>query len=188
MNKFIPITDRLKNGRLVTVRQATSRDASALILTMMRYISQSAHLLSTPNEFFPTKQQMREWIKTMAAEDNSLLLVAVCEDRIVGNLDLKGEQRLKIRHNAVLGIGIEAPWQDLGLGRLLLELALQWAGGNPVLEQLWLHVFESNQRARVLYESLGFRQVACQQDYIKNAAGQYENNLIMNIKTDIKFS
>ena len=63
----------------------------------------------------------------------------------------------KMRHRASLGISIKKKAWGLGLGKLLMEKALEQAKENG-FEQVELGVFEDNPRARHLYEKLGFQE------------------------------
>lgn len=77
-------------------------------------------------------------------------------EKMVGNLDLKGGRFHSTRHRCKLGIGIERAYCGQGHGRRLMELAIAWARTQPVLEWIDLGVFEGNEGAKKLYESLGF--------------------------------
>lgn len=56
-------------------------------------------------------------------------------------------------------IYIRRPYQKQGLGRYLLEFALETARRKNK-QHLWLGVWEHNQNARAFYQKMGFRQVS----------------------------
>lgn len=177
--KFLPLQKTLQNGKTVIIRMANRKDAQSLLEAVSRYLIDSEYLLTSIEEFNPTLQDERRWIETLNENRNCLLLVAEHRGKIIGNIDLKGELRKKTRHNALLGIGILKEWRGIGLGRLLMEYAISWAQQSLSLETLWLHVFAGNTHAIHLYQSMGFRELCVQKNFIKKPDGTYEDNIIM---------
>ena len=84
---------------------------------------------------------------------------AIYNDRIIGHLDLTGGHLYSALHRARLGIGVERGQRGRGIGSLLLQAAIRWAGQERDLLWLDLSVFAHNERARRLYEKLGFVEV-----------------------------
>lgn len=154
--KFTPVELPLKNGIFITIREAVKKDASMLIETVSRYIMDSKHLISVIEEFNPTIDEEKNRIHFYNDKNNSLLLVACYKNKIIGNIELRGETRRKIKHNATLGLGILSQWQNLGLGAALMKQAINWAKQNPTLENIWLNVHATNAIAIQLYERLNF--------------------------------
>ena len=182
--KFQPIQTILKNGKTVTIQEATKKDAEPLLQTVSRYMADSEHLITGIEEFNPTVQDEKKWIETLNNTDNCVLLIAVHDRKIIGNIDLKGETRKKTKHNAVLGIGILNEWRNLGLGTILMECAIEWARQHRTLETLWLHVFASHTHAIRLYTKMGFEEACLQKDFVKYSDGYYIDNLVMRL--DVK--
>jgi RimJ/RimL family protein N-acetyltransferase len=79
-------------------------------------------------------------------------------ERIVGHVDLTGASLYSGLHRARLGIGVERGHRGRGTGTQLLELALAWARTELNLAWVDLSVFAHNDRARALYQRLGFRE------------------------------
>lgn len=80
-------------------------------------------------------------------------------DTVVGHVDLTGGSLYSAVHRARLGIGVERRFRRLGLGRALLDAALDWARAQPTLRWVDLSVFAHNDYARKLYLAYGFREV-----------------------------
>jgi len=179
MIHFTPRHITLKNKEQVTIRAAVPEDAAALIGAISAYVRDSPSLLLTPEEFKPGLEQEQEWIRSFAASGNSLLLVALWKEQIIGNIDLTGSPRKKLQHTAVVGMGMLKEWRNQGLGTALLQAAIDWAIAHPVLEQLWLQVFHDNAAAIALYSRCGFRIQGRQTGFIRTAAGSYADNIIM---------
>lgn len=181
-SKFQPINIVLKNGKEVLIREATKSDAGELIHLISTYLKESDHLLTLPTEFNPSKQDQKQWIDFLHHSTNGILLVAVHQKKIIGNIDLKGEVRKKTAHNATLGIGVLNSWQNLGLGNALMKAAIDWAQSNKRIRNIWLHVFENHIAAIHLYKKNGFKAIALQKDFIQTKDGDFINNLIMLLR------
>ena len=141
MEKFESLEIRLKNGKVVTIRQAEITDAEKLLNTIKNYIPQSEFIPILEKEIKLTIEQEKEWIKYFLTYDNSLLLVVEYENNIIGNIDLTGNQRKVMEHTAVIGMGLLKEWRNIGLGTKLISLIIEWSKKNPILELIWLQVY-----------------------------------------------
>ena len=86
------------------------------------------------------------------------------EQGIVGHVDLKGPQLKVQMHRCLLGIGIENGHRGRGLGRRLMQAAIDFARAEPGLEWVDLSVFAHNTGARALYRNLGFAELGQVED------------------------
>jgi RimJ/RimL family protein N-acetyltransferase len=84
---------------------------------------------------------------------------AFVEERVVGHVDLTGGSLYSALHRARLGIGVEREFRGQGVGTALIAAALAWARRERKLRWIELSVFAHNQRALLLYERLGFREI-----------------------------
>lgn len=181
MDKLKPVTITLKNKITVTIRAAVEADAEALLEAGYSYLQESPHLISTLTEFNLTKQQEQAWIRSLKDTANSLLIVAVYGTEIIGSLDLRGEPRKKVQHNATLGIAIRKEWQKIGLGTALMGIAIDWAKISGILKNIWLNVHATNKPAIALYTKIGFTQKGIQEKFIKEPDGNYTDNVLMGL-------
>jgi len=76
-------------------------------------------------------------------------------DRVVGWCDVTPRERPAIRHCGVLGMGLLPGWRGRGLGRRLIERALEAARAFP-LTRVELAARADNERAIALYRKVGF--------------------------------
>jgi RimJ/RimL family protein N-acetyltransferase len=76
--------------------------------------------------------------------------------RVVGHVELLGGRVRAELHRATLGIGLLRPYTGQGYGRRLMEVAIAWARDEAGLDHIDLGVFVGNDRARKLYERMGF--------------------------------
>ncbi|SDC36423.1 GNAT family N-acetyltransferase [Niabella drilacis] len=179
--KINPVIVTLKNNVTITIRAALKTDAEGLLEAGWRYLQESPYLITSLNEFNYTRPQEQAWIRSLNESDNSLLLVAVSGNRIIGNLQLSGESRSKIRHNALLGIAVRKQWQEIGLGTALIRTAIDWARARGILKNIWLHVHATNGRAIALYKKTGFIETGRQPEYIRDPNGGYTDNILMGL-------
>ncbi|AXT57417.1 GNAT family N-acetyltransferase [Aquimarina sp. AD1] len=155
---FFPKTYSIKNNHTVTIRQAVSDDASNLLKLKLQYLKNTETLPLFENEYPNDIDQERDFIERFQSEKNSIILVALCDDVMIGNIDLTGSWRKKMEHTGMIGMGIHTQWQNQGIGTLLLQNAIDWAHQNEILKVIWLEVYESNQSGIALYKKTGFTQ------------------------------
>lgn len=155
---FFPKTYTAKNNRSITIRQAVSDDAEQLLHLKLQYLKHTETLPLFENEYPNDIDQEREMIEKCQSEKNSIILVAISEDILIGNIDLTGSWRKKTAHTAMIGMGIRTAWQNQGIGTLLLQNTIDWARENELLKVIWLEVYASNLLGIALYQKTGFKQ------------------------------
>ncbi|WP_298314608.1 GNAT family N-acetyltransferase [uncultured Aquimarina sp.] len=155
---LFPKTYKTKNDQSITIRQAVSDDAEKLLKLKIAYLKNTESLPLFVNEYTNDIDQESEMIKRYQSEKNSMILVAVFKDEIIGNIDLTGSWRKKMQHTAVIGMGIDMKWQNLGIGTLLLQNIIDWAEENQILKSIWLEVYANNVSGVALYRKLGFEK------------------------------
>jgi ribosomal protein S18 acetylase RimI-like enzyme len=176
----IPPKFTTKDGLGFEVRQAVPDDAEQLIAGIQAVLQErSDYFVTQLEDFALTVEQEREWIQKHTESDNSVLLVAEHERKIVGWVILRGGDRLRTRHTGTLGITVLKAWRGRGVGTALMETLLDWATENAVVEKIKLGVVASNEPAIRLYRKLGFVEEGWQPHELKKEDGTYLNNLLM---------
>ncbi len=125
------------------------------------------------------KRSLGEWKESITtavkkqAEKQAVLLVAECQEKIVGLAAIFIEQQ-KASHVGVLGIMLAKPFRKIGLGSKLMETLINWAQESlPGLQCIELGVSHNNFPAQKLYQKFGFRTVAV----LPNRINQYRTYL-----------
>ena len=147
---------RLPDGRSVRIRRAVPDDAGP-VLDYLRTVGGE-----TPNLTFGaegpglTEAEEREYLARVGEADNSLAILALAGDTIVGGLTFDGGRRPRLRHVGEFGISVAQAYAGLGIGRALLEYMIAWAERSGVVRKINLKVRVDNAGAIRLYERMGW--------------------------------
>lgn len=114
----------------------------------------------------------------MIVSNNYAQYYAVDSDHVVGWCDIVPKQFEGMRHVGVLGMGVLKEYRGQGIGRRLLECALEHARKYNGVEKVELEVFKSNTPAIALYEKLGFKYEG-ERIRARKLDGQYDNIVLM---------
>jgi ribosomal protein S18 acetylase RimI-like enzyme len=153
-----PTTFILKTSKEITIRLADIEDASKLLSMKLDYLKDSKTIPLFPNEYHDDIKIETQLIKRLLEEKNSALFVAESEGKLIGNIDFNGNQRLKLFHTGVVGMGIKETWRGKGLGSALMEALIKWSKNNPFITLLWLEVYDSNEGGKALYRKMRFKE------------------------------
>jgi len=183
MLKFNPKQITLKNNKTVLIRQAEAHDAEQLLNCIKTYIPESDYTPKFEHEITLTLEQEKDWINSFITNDNSLLLVAEYENKIIGNIDLTGSRREAMKHTAVIGMGMIKEFRNSGLGTALLSSIAEWSKENPILELIWLQVYTENELGLNLYKKIGFKENGIIKNFFKHNNKYFDNlTMSMNVK------
>ena len=98
-----------------------------------------------------------EEMRARLAGENLWIFGAFDGDQLIGMTGLHRFETKKKRHKAeIWGMFVAPERQGLGLGRALLQAAIEQARNTPGIEQLLLAVAGYNQKAKNMYAALGF--------------------------------
>lgn len=165
-------------GLDITIRKATEADAAAIIIFATDLFSASDQVLTVPDEFNPTIQQEKEFIRAHNRPD-ALILIALHEEKVVSLLNFLPANSFKMRHTGEFGLSVHPDYQRKGIGRQMLAVLLDWATQQRHIEKVLLRVFHTNDPAIKLYESFGFTKEGRQVRAIKQKDGSYADLIHM---------
>lgn len=110
------------------------------------------------------------------------LLVAETEEegvkKVVGVVGVEVKHNPRLRHSASIGIMVHTRYQGKGIGKALMEKAIDLADNWLMLIRLELEVFVDNEAAIRLYKSVGF-EIEGIKKYAAVRNGKYEDNYLM---------
>ena len=108
--------------------------------------------------------------------------IAVSDGKIIGWCDISALDRPVFEHIGSLGIGVLAPYRGQGVGKALMDAALQKARLKG-LTRIELTVREKNTSAIALYEKMGFEKEGVHRNGVC-IDGKYENHIFMALLFD----
>lgn len=139
----------------VRFREAGPGDAAGLLMLKQALDRETQFMLLEPGERTEGPGDVAADLDQVAREDNSMVLVAESAGRLAGYAEARGGQFRRNRGTAYVVIGVLAAAGGKGVGTGLLEGLKRWAPAHGV-HRLELTVMAHNQRARDLYQRMGF--------------------------------
>jgi RimJ/RimL family protein N-acetyltransferase len=168
----------------VTVRRAVAGDAASLVAVRRGLFAETSLLLWEPAEFTSGAEDEARLIERFSERTNSLLLVALVDGHIVGFLSATGGERNRLRHSALVALGVLRAYWSRGAGSALLGNVIAWAPGAGI-KRLELTVHVSNERAFRLYRRHGFEVEGTRRCSLR-VDGTYVDEYLMSLITDIQ--
>lgn len=166
-------------GRTFVVRPAEPGDAEPLTrLAEAVSAEPEAWLISADGEWRSVGDE-RRYLKAVRRYPHAAVYVAerVRDGAIVGRLSLARDTHPASAHVADLGLMVASDFRRQGVGRALLEAAVDWARGAGV-RKLELHVFPWNEPAIALYERFGFEREGFRKGHYRRA-DEYVDAVLM---------
>lgn len=180
--KFTTIETTLKNGETIMIREAQISDAPELVSVVKEYIEESEFIPYIKGEFDPSIEEEKKWIQSFLDNKNRLLLVAIHQGCIIGNIDLSGLPQKIMYHTARLGMGMLSAWKNLGVGSLLLSNAIEWAKNDSPLRIIYLEVYANNSAGLALYKKYGFTEAGKRKEFFKIDDKTYIDEIMMTLR------
>lgn len=145
------------------------------------------NMLAIPSERL---NKTEDFIKGL--DENAHLFVAELEEngtkKVIGLVGLHVNTNPRLRHSGSIGIMVDKDYQGMGIGRALMEKALDIADNWLMLVRVELGVYTDNEKAINLYKSLGF-EIEGTKKYAAIRNGKYADEYIMaRYRSDIRDS
>ncbi len=163
----------------VQIRSARAEDAQAIAAAESATAETKGLLNALPGEI--PLDAYREKIAAVIRHRNGVYLVAETGEQLIGHLLLDPMPLAQNSHVCTLTIVVHPGNTGRGVGRLLLDHAIDWARGNAQIEKIELRVRAENQRAIRLYRGCGFEQEGSSRRRLKYSDGSYEDDLMMGL-------
>ncbi|TCP70107.1 GNAT family N-acetyltransferase [Baia soyae] len=161
------------------IRRAQVSDAEKLLDYGRNIAEESPYLIITPEEMKVEDVASEEkWIKSFEASGN-VLLVAEIEGEIVGSLNCNRLRRSRVRHIGTMGIAVRKSYWNQKVGTKLIEALFEWAKENE-MEEIQLTVIKHNDRAKHVYQKLGFKVIGERPRAMKYEDGTYADEILMS--------
>lgn len=160
----------------VKIRPATSRDARGWIDLLERVTAEGPFLALETVNF--SQKTLSRFLRMRAWSEDGAAIVADAGGRIVGQLSATRERGI-YRHIAEIGMSVDAAFRRKGIGRGLIDAAIDWARTFGV-EKLVLNVFPRNSAAIALYRKAGFVEEGMRSRQARMSHG-YEDLMEMSL-------
>lgn len=147
----------LKDGTPLLVREAVYKDAkelSALIRSIVDDVENGFFYLEHFEKTNLVEAQLQR-IKDYAALPGKCIFVAETNQKLLGIIDFWSECDNNTK-SGELELGVLPQYRDKGVGACLLQVLLNWATENPLIQEVKLSVLATNKRALNLYQKMGF--------------------------------
>ncbi len=148
----------LKDGKTAILRSLTPADAEAFLAFFTQAASETPFLLASPEDKPMTVEEEAGWIQAICQSETDAAILCLIDGKIAGNCLISFTPRQKIRHRGRIAIALlQAYWGNhigTALFKEMLSIAKAWN-----LTQLELEFVEGNERARKLYEKMGFQVI-----------------------------
>lgn len=158
----------------VELRLAHSRDARK-VLDLVRAVAAERRFIRTEEVPWTARELRRRFRRSWT--ETSARILAVADQRVVGDLGITREKHANLRHVAELGMSVSREWRGRGVGSALLAEALRWAEWSGV-EKVTLTVYPHNEAARALYRKFGFEEEGRLIGQSKKSYG-YDDEIVM---------
>ena len=165
----------LKDGRKVVIRPSRLRDAESLLRNVNLIGQEEIYIMV---DQVPNLDEETQWLGAFDGA-RKVLMVADAGGEVIGSADCERGTFAKTRHVGGIGIAIRDGWRGVGLGRILMARILEWMRARG-LRKAELAVFATNERARRLYESLGFEVEGVRQRHAL-IRGAYVDEILMGL-------
>jgi ribosomal protein S18 acetylase RimI-like enzyme len=164
------------------IRPLCEDDAAAFTSLRLAAIADSPTAIAptADEEALRPLAEVRQKIRHTASQ---LVLGAFAGEQLVAIAGLRRELPAQLAHKAtVWGVFVQPAWRKAGIARQLLQEIQQHARAMGVL-QLHLSVNAENQRARHLYDALGFQAYGLEPRCL-NVGGRFYDEVHMCLRLD----
>ena len=149
---------RLPDGQEAVLRSGEGRDGIAMLTLWKQVCTETEFLIRYPSEITVTPEEEARILEEALRSPEKYFLMCYVEGKAAGSCQLNRGERLKTRHRGTVGLSLLQEYWGLGLATVMLEemavLGRKWG-----LMQLELSYMEGNDRARRLYERMGYAPV-----------------------------
>ena len=148
----------------IVFREAEIDDAEEMISYLNIVGGESDHLMHGPDGFKVPVEAVKRRIQASHDADNSIILIALAGEKIIGRAELDGYPGARLHHNARFSISVRKDYWNMKIGTMLMTKIIERARKMDLLNIL-LEVVADNKAAIALYHKMGFSDVGIYKNY-----------------------
>jgi GNAT superfamily N-acetyltransferase len=156
----------------VTIRLGIESDVNPLLALFDAVAAERVYIGTEPG--YDRELYARRFREMIARPEQTPLFVAVSGDMLVGQLGIFQHAE----YGPTIGMMVAAQSRGRGVGRALLDKAIDWARRFR-MPHLSLLVFSHNERAVSLYEKAGFVEIERYERDVTRQSGEVWDTLLM---------
>ena len=166
------------NNLSYMIRSAEEKDAKSLSEIRVQIDGETENMDREKGEAYIDEAGFKQIIKEDTESDRNIFLVAEANDRIIGFSRCEGNKLKRSAHKVEFGVCVLKEFWGHGIGKNFLKESIQWADSNHI-KKITLNVLETNEKAKNLYEKLGFEVEGILKKDKLLSDGNYYNTIIM---------
>lgn len=148
----------MKDGRKALIRSPQEEDIPGMLDYLLLSAGETEFILRYPEECGKyTYEGEKALFERLNASQEDAMLVCIVDGKVAGSCQISFHQRLKTKHRASVAIALLREFWGQGIGTRLFQEMIGIAQRHGGILQMELEVVEGNDRARHLYEKMGFR-------------------------------
>lgn len=153
--------------------EAAEPYAVAFIDFMNQVARETDFLVMDETGFRFTPEELGAIFEQSFGSPHQLHLLAICEGEVIGAITVRASKQYRISHVGNVFIAVRQEYWGRGIGRILLEEAVNWARTYDIIKRLELTVQVRNERAVVLYQKMGFEIEGTQKRGARTDEGEW---------------
>ena len=181
--ELLPCEVPLSDGRVCVLREMTVEDAAGILEFLPLTHAETDFVNYMTGEFDWTLEREQEFLRSRMSNPLSISMAAEVDGRIIGLGGAASGELKRMQHHAEIGLAILKEFWGQGIGRRIMEINIEW-GRRAGLRKMYLRVVDYNERARRMYEAIGFIEEARLREDVLRADGSYGNTITMALMYD----
>ncbi len=152
------ISFKLKDGRDAILRSPKEDDAEAVLNCWVTIAKETDFILNYPEECNKyTVEGEKAFLRQKNESPYDAMILCIVDGKLAGMCEINFYSRLKMKHRANVSIAQTKEFWNQGIGTKMFEEMIRIANKREDVQQLELEYIEGNDRARALYEKMGFK-------------------------------
>ena len=170
----------MKDGRKALIRSPREEDIPGMLDFLYRSAGETEFIIRYPEECGKyTYEGEKALFERLNDSPYEAMLVCIVDGKIAGASQIAFNSSIKTKHRSNVAIALLREFWNQGIGtrmfREMIRIAEQFGG----ILQMELEFVEGNDRARHLYEKMGFRIAGVRPNAIRLKNGTLLNEYIM---------